>query len=284
MKINNHRLEGDNVSFQQTQNYYNPPYRTATGLPDSIIIHYTAMTTSEGAVKALTIKKPAGGNASAHMVIGKDGEVKQLASFDQRTWHAGESEYHGRKGYNSLAVGIEIDNVGWLQKYPDGTYSRALLLTNGFKLQEKDVLHARHFNPNVPYEYWEKYTDAQITTAFEICKLLYQTYGIKEILGHDQIAPARKQDPGPAFPMDEFRNGILTDRSDPLESAGIPKAGLVATNLLNIRAGAGVAFEKVAKPLLIHTPVEILGEQDGWYRVRTQVEGWVSKDFITPGT
>ena len=283
MKITNHLLQGGNITFKQTPNFYNPPFRTSTGLPDSIIIHYTAMTTAAGAVKVLTTKNPNGGNASAHLVIGKKGEITQMASFNQRTWHAGESEYNGRSGYNSLAVGIEIDNVGWLEKYPDGTYSRALLLANGYKLQEDDVVHAHHFNPNVRYEYWQKYTDAQITTVMEICTLLYQTYAIKEILGHDQIAPKRKQDPGPAFPLDELRNRVLTDRSDPLGSAGIPTSGLVTASLLNIRAGAGSNFEKVAKPLTVGNPVEILEEKAGWYRVRTQIEGWVSKEFIAPG-
>jgi len=137
-------------------------------------------------------------------------------------------------------------------------------------------VHKKHFNPNVHYEYWEIYPDAQLDTVFEICKLIRAEYGIFEVLGHDEIAPDRKQDPGPAFPMDQLRNAVLNDRS------GEASTGLVNTDLLNIRAGAGVNFEKVAQPLTKGADVEILEERDGWVKVRTKIEGWVSKKYITP--
>lgn len=273
MKIIDHQLSGQGIKYQQTPNFYNPPFRTASGLPDAIIIHYTAMTSATGAVKVLTTKNPNGGNASAHLVIGKKGEVYQLAKFNQRTWHAGASSYHGRNGYNSLAIGIEIDNVGWLKKQDNNNYSRSRL---NAEYTEQQLVNARHFNPKVPYEYWEKYTKEQIDVVFDICELLRSAYGIMEILGHDEIAPERKQDPGPAFPMDELRNEILRDRS------GEEAEGIVNADLLNIRAGAGVHFEKVAQPLHQNTPVEILDEQGNWYKVSTKIEGWVSKKFITP--
>jgi len=273
MKIVDHLLEGSGVKHKQTSNYYNPPFNTPTKLPDAIVIHYTGMTNAIDAIKVLTTKKPEGGNASAHLVIGKQGEVTQLARFNKRTWHAGESAYKGRKGYNSLSIGIEIDNVGWLKKQADGKYSRARLS----KVYENNqVVHERHFNPAVPYEYWEEYTNKQIAVVFELCELLRQHYGIIEILGHDEIAPERKQDPGPAFPMDELKSEVLSDRS------GEAVEGRVNTNLLNIRSGAGVNFEKVAQPLIQHAPVEIMEEKNGWYKVKTNIEGWVSKKFITP--
>ena len=273
MKIVDHLLEGSGVKHTQTPNFYKPPFHTSTKLPDAIVIHYTAMTNATDAIKVLTTKKPEGGNASAHLVIGKKGEFTQLAKFNQRTWHAGESSYNGRKGYNSLSIGIEIDNVGWLKKQPNGKYSRVRLAA---EYDQDQVIHERHFNPNVRYEYWERYTDEQITSVFEVCELLRQHYGIIEILGHDEIAPERKQDPGPAFPMDELKSEVLSDRS------GEAVEGRVNTDLLNIRTGAGVNFEKVAQPLNQHAPVEILEEKNGWYKVKTKIEGWVSKKYITP--
>lgn len=272
MEIVDHQLKGLGVTFKQTPNLYNPPFNTPTKLPDAVIIHYTAMTNAPDAVKVLTTKYPQGGNASAHLVIDKKGDVTQLAKFNYRTWHAGDSSYNGRKGYNSLSVGIEIDNVGWLEK-SNGKYSRYKL---DKEYEEKDVIQKRHFNPNVRHEYWEKYTDSQLDKVFEICELLREQYGIIEILGHDEIAPKRKQDPGPAFPMDQLRNTILRDRS------GEVAEGRVNTNLLNIRAGAGVNFEKVAQPLTQNTEVEVLEEHNGWYKVRTKLEGWVSKKYINP--
>jgi N-acetylmuramoyl-L-alanine amidase len=283
MKIKNHRLEGTNIGFQQTPNYYKPPFKTDTGLPDSIIIHYTAMTTLEGAMRALTTRLPKN-NVSAHLLIGKNGEIRQLACFDCRTWHAGTSEYNGRKDYNHYSVGIEIDNAGWLERYPNGTFSRPDLLKIGSKFHEGDVLRIRHFHPQVKYEYWEKYTDPQVKAVFDICQILVDTYNIKEILGHDDISPGRKQDPGPAFPMDELRNRIFGNKPHVIEKpiSQQLKSGLVSAKFLNIRAGAGEDFEKVANPLPNKTPVEILEERDGWYKVRTQIEGWVSKSFIAP--
>ena len=273
MQIVDHQLEGSGVTFSQTPNFYPPPFNTASKYPDSIVIHYTAMTSAADAVRVLTTRKPEGGNASAHLVIGKNGEVTQLAKFDQRTWHAGVSSYNGRNGYNSLSVGIEIDNVGWLSKQPNGNYSRSRL---NKEYTEDQIIKEAHFNPKVRHLYWEKYTDEQINVVFDICELLRRQYGIFEILGHDEIAPDRKQDPGPAFPMDELRSEVLSDRSD--EAV----AGVVNTNLLNIRNGAGVQFDKVAQPLTQNADVQILEEKDGWYKVSTTIEGWVSKKYITP--
>lgn len=281
MKIVDHKLVGTNVAgqkvkFQQTENYYNPPFKTVTGLPDATIIHYTAMTDFDAAVRVLTKKKPEGGNASCHLVIGKKGEVTQLAPFNLRTWHAGQSAYNGRKGYNSLSVGIELDNAGWLLDFGNDQYSRKRLMDRDISFGPAEVVKARHQNPAIRYEYWEQYTKEQIDAVFEICELLIQTYGMREILGHDEISPGRKQDPGPAFPMDELRSEVMTDRS------GDASEGLVNTNLLNIRAGAGAQYEKVAQPLKQNAQVDILEEKGNWYKVKTEIEGWVSKKFITP--
>lgn len=262
------------MSFVQTQNFWSGAFRTTNGLPDAIIIHYTAMTSLDAAVKVLTTKKPKD-NASAHLVIGKKGEIVQLARFDQRTWHAGTSVYNGRENYNHYSIGIEIDNVGWLKDFGNGKFSRVKLLNAGVSYGKKDVFEGRHFNSKIPYQYWGKYTDAQIQSVFAVCDLLHDTYNIREILGHDEIAPGRKQDPGPAFPMDELKQTILVDR------LGESKAGYVNTDLLNIRAGAGVGHPKVARPLSHSQEVEILEEKEGWVKVRTSVEGWVSKQYIS---
>lgn len=273
MKIVDHQLQGTGVKFKQTPNFYNPPFNTPTKLPDAVIIHYTAMTNAADAVKVLSTRKPEGGNASAHLVIGKNGEITQLAKFNQRTWHAGESSYNGRKGYNSLSIGIEIDNVGWLKKQENGKYSRTRLSA---EYTEDQIVKEAHFNPKVRHIYWEKYTQKQIDVVFEVCNLLRQYYGIIEVLGHDEIAPDRKQDPGPAFPMDELKSEVLSDRS------GEAVEGRVNSDLLNIRAGAGINYEKVAQPLTQNSEVNILEEQHGWYKISTKIEGWVSKKYITP--
>src|SRR5205085_2232688 len=58
-------------------------------------------------------------DASAHLVIGRDGSLTQLAGFDHITWHAGESQWDGLVDMNRHAFGIELDNAGRLLKEGD---------------------------------------------------------------------------------------------------------------------------------------------------------------------
>ena len=53
--------------------------------------------------------------------------------------------------------------------------------------------------------YWHRYTSEQLAVVEAICAALIQRYGIQHILGHEEIAPSRKVDPGPAFPLDAMR-------------------------------------------------------------------------------
>lgn len=278
MEIKNHLLKGDNIEEKKTPNLYFPPQFKLPDLPDSIVIHYTAMSKAEDAVKALTNKNI---SASAHLVVARDGKIYQLAPFNYRTWHAGKSAYQSRSGYNHYSIGIEIDNLGWLEPY-NGFYSRPELLDYNVKLKENEVIQAEHKNPRVRKKYWHKYTDIQIQRTIEICKLLVQDYSIEEIVGHDDIAPDRKQDPGPAFPMDYFVTQVLySDRSDDDEpAASVDIKGSVTATKLNIRSGPSLDANAVAKPLPQGTEVRIVGESGDWYHVFAEVEGWVYKKHI----
>jgi len=239
------------------------------------------------AVNVLSRYTPGGRNASAHLVIGKKGEIWQLAPFNYKTWHAGTSFYNGRKSYNSFAIGIEIDNIGWLESYDNGKYySRPELLNlrNPVKILPEQVVKKKHKNPNVTKEYWEKFTPEQIETVKEICDLISRNYTIKEVLGHDEIAPDRKQDPGPDFPIEWLRNYILySDREDKEESEPEvfqPYTGKVSATKLNIRSGPGANEEKVAKPLQSGKTVTVIEKSGDWVKVKTEIEGWVSAQYI----
>ena len=137
---------------------------------------------------------------------------------------------------------------------------------------------ATHRNESKP-AYWHSYTEVQIEACRQVCELLIGKYGINLIVGHEEIAPGRKQDPGPAFPLDKFRDRLLShNRSD--EPDFIDQKGTVIADFLNIRSGAGVSFDKIAPPLQKGKEVTILEESNGWYKVETTITGWVSKSNI----
>lgn len=246
--------------------------------PDTIVIHYTAGSSAESSARHLQNPDI---RASAHVVIGKAGEIYQVVPFTHVAWHAGESAYGGRSNFNGFSIGIELDNPGPLE--PAGT---EFIAAFGRRYPASLAMRARHRNERVD-RYWHVYTEEQIAACEELCRVLIKQYpAITQILGHEEISPGRKQDPGPAFPLDAFRNRILyNDRaSDVDEAKPVFDKGVVVADVLNIRAGAGADFEKVAKPLSRNTPVQVLGERNGWYRVKVEVEGWVSKGFIDKRT
>ncbi|MFQ5584692.1 MAG: SH3 domain-containing protein [Calditrichia bacterium] len=122
----------------------------------------------------------------------------------------------------------------------------------------------------------------------EICQLLIERYSISAILGHEEISPGRKSDPGPAFPLDVLRYRLLEmDRAEDEEKpAAAPAAtttkafGVVTASKLNIRSGPSLSAETVASPLTGGTFVDILQEKDGWYEVEARIRGWVKKDYV----
>jgi N-acetylmuramoyl-L-alanine amidase len=270
MEIINHQLKGDNITYKATPNTSG---QFANNLPDTIIIHYTAGSSAESSVRTLVDPKS---KASAHLVIGRDGSITQLAAFNVVTWHAGESAYKDRVGFNKYSIGIEIDNAGPLTQRADGYYSWF-----GRKYEEKDTVFAIHRNQAAP-RYWHAYTEAQIVAVFTICELLKAAYNIKFILGHEEISPKRKEDPGPAFPLDRLRDKILhgARNSEEDESKIAKNIGEVIASKLNIRSAPSEVGDKVALPLPQGTKVKIVESTDGWYKVQTTIEGWVSSKFV----
>ena len=192
-----HLLEGTGVAYRESPNHggsFGP------GLPDTIIIHFTAEESAEASVNGLCDPRS---KASAHLVIGRDGSITQLVPFDTIAWHAGRSAYQGRIGFNKYAIGIEIDNAGRLTK--SGSQYRAWF---GKTYPEGEVVEAVHRNESQP-SCWHRYTNEQITIVRDLCILLVDTYPVDSILGHEEISPGRKVDPGPAFPLDNLREQVL---------------------------------------------------------------------------
>src|SRR4029079_14537930 len=112
--------------------------------------------------------------------------------------------------FNQFSVGIEIDNAGPLTRTGDGKFVSWF----GGVYPASDAVGGIHRNETTP-RFWLQYTEVQLALVEQICALLVATYPIKLMVGHEEIAPGRKIDPGPAFPLDRLRGRLLTDlRSD----------------------------------------------------------------------
>lgn len=112
----------------------------------------------------------AASRVSAHALVLRTGEIVQYVPFERRAWHAGASQYEGRSSCNDFSIGIELE----------GTDDRP-------------------------------YTDAQYERLAQLIASLcasYPTLELDRIAGHDEIAPGRKTDPGPAFDWARLRGLI----------------------------------------------------------------------------
>jgi N-acetylmuramoyl-L-alanine amidase len=116
---------------------------------------------------------------SAHYLVGRDGDIVQLVDETRRAWHAGASRWGGIDDVNSVSIGIELDNNGF-EPYPPAQIDALLLLLADLKLR------------------------LSIPTA--------------NFVGHADVAPRRKLDPGPLFPwriLAEYGFGLWCDTPDP---------------------------------------------------------------------
>lgn len=244
---------------------------TSDNLPDTIVIHYTGGTTLGGAQS--TLQDP-NVKASAHLLVDYDGSIVQLVPFSHIAWHAGKSNYNGRSGFNKYSIGIEIVNPGYLVKTGNNEFRTAY----GHTVEPENAALLRHKNENEA-RYWHEYKEAQLVVTEKICFALKAAFPIQYILGHDEISPKRKTDPGPCFPIESLRGKILDLRS--MDDDDFPDTGVVAVDNLNIRANASASADKVAKPLKKDAIVHVLEEKDGWYKVKTEITGWVSAQYIS---
>jgi N-acetylmuramoyl-L-alanine amidase len=145
--------------------------RRGGGRPDLLLLHYTGMPTAEAALKRLC--DPAA-EVSSHYVVMEDGAVVQLVPEDRRAHHAGVSFWAGETDINSCSIGIEIVNPG----------------------------HEGGLPP---------YPDAQIASVIALSRAIVDHWGIpaERVLGHSDVAPDRKEDPGERFPWERLaRAGI----------------------------------------------------------------------------
>ncbi len=287
--IDDHILTGDNISFRLSPN---TPGRFQSGSPDTIVIHFTAGSSLASSVSVLT---NADSGVSAHFVVGRNGDIVQMLPTNKIAWHAGESHYEGRSGLNQYSIGIELDNAGQLKARGDGTYESWF----GEVYGENEVLAAQHANQQ-SIGYWHKYTEVQIARTLSICKALCSYYDISTVVGHEEIAPARKVDPGPAFPLQKFKALVLQSESDKWaressESSSqreahdqiqrdlaspVKRVANVSANALNVRKGPDVSFGVVENGLNKGEVLKVLEKRGEWAKVSYTKVGWVNTKYI----
>ncbi|OLF37600.1 MULTISPECIES: N-acetylmuramoyl-L-alanine amidase [unclassified Psychrobacter] len=148
----------------------------------TIVLHYT-VSDNERSIKTLTT-----GQVSAHYLIldTDDDKIYNLVPESERAWHAGDSGFAGRTILNDTSIGIEIVNAGIKPEYRDA-------LKNG----NMDY----H-----PYEHYVAFDELQIKKVAELVQDIAKRYDIspKNIIGHADMAPSRKIDPGAKFPWERL--------------------------------------------------------------------------------
>jgi N-acetylmuramoyl-L-alanine amidase len=140
----------------------------------------------------------------AHLIIERTGEIYQCRPFNRTISHAGKSRWQDpntgvKYTYcNTFMIGIELANAG----------SHPRVIESARKLPGfAGTVEATHRNQSKP-KVWEKYPEAQMKTLIRVSAELIKFYNLDDVTGHDCVAPERKEDPGPAFPMREFRAAL----------------------------------------------------------------------------
>jgi N-acetylmuramoyl-L-alanine amidase len=270
MQINKNLLFNDGGS--QTD-FAATPNKGGKYTPQFLVMHYTAVTTFES---TLSHFQNPNAKASAHLLIGRDGRITQFAPFNIVAFHAGVSQFKGLVGLNQFAIGIELVNGGKLLK----SGNKFICPVDLRKIPTPEVVMATHKNETAEAA-WHLYTPQQLEVAIEIAILLVRTYDLKDVVGHDDIAPMRKIDPGPAFPMSSFRSRVMGRQDETLDQ-------FVTSTNLNIRSGPGTTFDTLTQPLPVGTKVLVLKTEGTWSFVEVlqtvhgimDLEGWVSSKFL----
>ena len=140
-----------------------------------IVLHYTGMPDCEGALARLC---SADAKVSAHYCIDEDGTIYRMVDESMRAWHAGKSRWRGVTDVNSASIGIEIVNPG----------------------------HEFGYRP---------FPDEQIAALIPLVATIKDRHGISRgnVVGHSDVAPARKEDPGELFPLDALAKRRLALQS-----------------------------------------------------------------------
>lgn len=153
--------------------------------PDLLLLHYTGMESADAALDWLTRPES---RVSAHYLVDAAGKITQMVAEDRRAWHAGAARWAGESDINSCSIGVEIHNPGHDLGYP------------GFP-------------------------EAQMRAVAALCRDILGRHGIPpmRVLGHSDVAPARKRDPGEKFDWARLARagvGLWAEPAPPGRDAG----------------------------------------------------------------
>jgi N-acetylmuramoyl-L-alanine amidase len=201
MRIEDHRLVGH--AFRES------PNRGGEIRPLFIVMHYTGTFGAAEAINHLCDAACAN-PVSAHVVLDLDGALTQLVPFNAKAWHAGRSSYAGAGetyvGLNEHSIGIEVANPGWFTRTAEGLYLHEGRNPVGAEKLAPFPAMVDSPMPSGEEACWACYPGAQMDILEELVRALLEAYpGIEDVVGHADIAPGRKEDPGPAFPMARFK-------------------------------------------------------------------------------
>ena len=199
---------------------------------DAIVLHYTGMASGDGAEDWLCNPKS---GVSSHYLVHEDGEIVQMVRETDRAWHAGIGCWHGERDMNSVSIGIEIVNAG----HREWTVDRETSL--------------------------DPFPEVQVNAVIGLCSGIMDRWTIapERVLGHSDLAPHRKRDPGEAFPWDrlcEHDIGLCVDAAPLGEGEPLPVMQL-QTMLRDVGFDIAPSGEYCA-----HTEMTVRAFQRHWRR------------------
>jgi N-acetylmuramoyl-L-alanine amidase len=177
-----------------------PNFDARTSPPDMIVLHYTGMRTGEAALDRLRDPQA---KVSAHYLVEEDGRVFSLVAEERRAWHAGVSFWKGERNVNAASIGIELVNPGHEWGY-------------------------------------RAFPDLQIATLTALLDEIRGRWDVPDarIVGHSDVAPDRKEDPGELFPWDRLAAAGHGLWVEPPAAPGAPLAqGDEGTGVFALQAG-----------------------------------------------
>ncbi len=249
------------------------------GKPTTLVMHYTAGGAASGTIDYF---KKSSSKVSAHLVIGRDGEITQMVKFNKIGWHAGKSRWKGRKGVNNFSIGIEIANYGKLTQTQSGdwvSWSGHIVPSNRVIVDEH-----KHF-PGKQYG-WEIFDPAQMDASIEAAQAIVAEYNLEpwDLVGHEDISIHRKIDPGPAFDMDKFRTMVFGRSEDTWNDLTYRVESATGLNLRTEPAVSARLIENLPDGTEIH----VIEKTGNWWLVckivnnEEDVTGYVHRNWLVP--